>query len=350
MAVNRFIIILMLFLDMVRRHRTVIFRLAAALAAALVVGSALFHVIEGPRQGHINFFQSFWSVFFTMISGDFVEVKPVSAAGRILVTVLIFFGIGFVSVVTASIASALVIDKIKEGQGLKTLRLRGHILICGWNNGGPIILKELRTAGVDEHIVVVADLDDNPAPDDDRVHFVKGDCTEDEVLKRADTPHAATAIVLADASGDRSYQAADARTILAVLTIETMNPSCYTCVELVQQKNRPYLERAHADEIIISGEFGGKVLANAAINHGLSHVVGDLLNSGEGAEFYKTPLPPPLEGRTFEDALTHFRFVARAIPVAVMREGRAVVNPEVGYRLLAGDELVVIAQERPRLV
>lgn len=340
----------MLFWDMVRRHRGVIFRLAVALLTALIIGSVLFHAVEGHRQGHLNFFQSFWSVFFTMISGDFVEVKPVSAAGRILVTVLIFFGIGFVSVVTASIASALVIDKIKEGQGLKTLRLRGHMLICGWNKGGPIILSELRAAGVNKHIVVVADLEDNPAPGDERVHFVKGDCTEDEVLLRADAPHAETAIVLADASGERSYQAADARTILTVLTLETLNPSCYTCAELVQQKNRPHLERAHADEIIVSGEFGGKVLANAAVYHGLSRVVGELLSSNEGAEFYTIPLPAVLTGKTFDDAVAHLRAVARAIPVAVARGGRTHVNPEVGFILAAGDELVVIAQDAPRLV
>jgi len=348
---EKIIIILALLRDAISRYRHVILRLAVALIVALALGSALFYTVEKPRHEGVNFFQTIWSVFFTMVSGDFVEIKPTTAAGRLLVTLLIFFGIGFVSVVTATIASALVVDKIKEGKGMKALRLRNHFLICGWNAAAPTVLASLRAAKPGKHVVIIANLAECPEADaDEKVHFICGDCTEEGVLRRAAAAYADTALVLADYSGGRGRAGdLDARTILAVLTLETINRNIYTCAELINPKNRVHLERVHADEVVISGEYAGKVLATAAVAHGISAVVNDLLTVGEGAEFYKIPVPAALAGVTFDDALGYFREKCHALPVAVMRGGEAVVNPAVGFALAAGDELFVIATEEPRL-
>jgi len=344
----RILIALTILGEAIKRHRRPIMRLALALFVALLGGSFLFYAIEGPRQGGLGFYEAAWSVFFTMVSGDFVDIKPTTALGRLLVTVLIFFGIGLVSIVTATIASALVIDKIKEGQGMKALHFRGHVVICGWNPGGPTIVREIRAADKKRIIVIAADLEDNPMGiSDEHVYFVRGDCTEQAVLQRAGVASAGTVVALADCSGCYDYENADARTILTVLTVETMNPAVYTCAELIQPKNRVHLERVHASEVVVSGEYGGKVLAATALNHGLSFVIGDLLTPGKGAEFYKIPLPPALVANDFEVVSTYFRQRHRAIPVAVMRKGEAIVNPEVGFQTELGDELVVIASEIP---
>ena len=348
---NRLIILVLLLGDAIKRYRRVILRLALGILVALVVGTSLFYVIEGPRHAGVGFFQTFWSVFFTMISGDFVEVKPATAAGRILVTLLIFFGIGVVSVVTATIASGLVIDKIKEGKGMRSLRLRRHTVICGWNDGAPVLIAELRAAAPRKDVVVVAELEENQLADADaRVHFVCGDCTEEPVLARADAAYAADAVVLADRSGGRGRDAdADARTILTVMTLKALNPALYVCAELVHDKNRPHLERVRADEVVVSGEYGGKVLATAALQHGLSRVVDDLLSADAGAEFYRVPVPAAARGADFDAASLYLRRNHRAIPVAVFRGGEAIVDPEVGFKLAEGDELAVIALEPPKV-
>jgi voltage-gated potassium channel len=317
---------------------------------ALAVGTVAFYVIEGPRQAGVGFVEWFWSTFFTMISGDFVEVKPTTAAGKVIVTVLIFFGIGFVSIVTASIASALVVEKLEAGRGMKKLHLRDHVVICGWNSGARTVLDELATAANGRALAVVAELEEDPTTAYEKnVHFVRGDCTEEEVLRRAAVPRAHTAIVLADTSGGRAHEDADARTILTVLTVETLNRDVYTCAELVHRKNRLHLERVHVDEVVVSGEYGGKILAHSALYHGVSQVLADLLTSGEGSELYRVPVPAELRDRDFEAALDYFRARHRAVAVAVMRGERAHVNPEVGFALSDGDELVVIALDEPKI-
>jgi voltage-gated potassium channel len=347
---HKIVIVFLLVRDSIKRYRGLIVRLLAAFVGALVLGTFAFYWLEGPRQGGVGYLEWFWSTFFTMISGDFVEVKPVSAAGKILVTVLVFFGIGFVSIVTACIASALVVEKLEAGRGMKKLHLRDHILVCGWNAGARTVVEELVAAANGRDVVIIADSEDCPLPDADRkVHFVRGDCTDEEVLKRADAPHAHTAIALADTSGGRTYDDADARTILTVLTVETLNRDVYTCAELVQRKNRVHLERVHVDEVVVSGEYGGKILAHAAVYHGMSRVLSDLLTTGEGSEFYRVPVPAEVAAKDFEAALDYFRARHRAIVVAVMRGDRAHVNPDVGFPLEAGDEVAVIALDEPKI-
>jgi voltage-gated potassium channel len=348
---HKIVIAFLLIRDSMTRYRGLILRLSLAFVGALVLGTFAFYWLEGSRQGGVGYLEWFWSTFFTMISGDFVEVKPTTAAGKVLVTVLIFFGIGFVSIVTASIASALVVEKLEAGRGMKKLHLRDHILICGWNPGARTILGELETAANGRDLVVVADLEEDPTTAYGKtVHFVRGDCTDEEVLKRANAPHAHTAIVLADTSGGRTYDQADARTILTVLTVETLNRDVYTCAELVHNKNRAHLERVHVDEVVVSGEYGGKILAHSALYHGISQVLSELLaTTEESSEFYRVPVPAELGGKDFEAALEYFRARHHAVVVAVMRGGKAHVNPEVGLRLEAGDELVVIALDEPQL-
>jgi voltage-gated potassium channel len=347
---HQIVVVFLILRDTVKRYKGLIFRLLAAFLGALAVGTVAFYFIEGPRQEGVGFVEWFWSTFFTMISGDFVEVKPTTAAGKALVTVLIFFGIGFVSIVTASIASALVVEKLEAGRGMKKLHLRDHIVICGWNPGARTILGELENAANGRELVVVADLEEDPASAYGKaVHFVRGDCTDEEVLHRAAVSRAHTAIVLADTSGGRTYEQADARTILTVLTVETLNRDVYTCAELVNRKNRVHLERVHVDEVVVSGEYGGKILAHSALYHGISRVLSELLaTTDESSEFYRVRVPAEVRGLDFEAALDYFRQKHRAIVIAVMRGEKSFVNPEVGFPLEEGDELAVIALDEPK--
>ncbi len=332
------------------RHRRIVVRLTAIGVVAMVIGTVLFHIIENPAHDEsVSWWESFWSVFFTVISADFVDVTPSTALGRVLITMLVLFGIGFVGLVTASIASILVVDELRVGKGMKRVKLKDHIVVCGWNYNAEAILREIFAAsrGI-PHVVVVADLEESPLQDEDFFfHYVRGDITEEVTLKRASIEEARTAIVLADTSGGRPYDEADSRTILAVLTIETLNRDVYTCAELVHAKNSVHLERVNVDEIILSGEYGGKMLAHAAMSHGISRVVSILLTADEGNEMYKIPVPKSFVDRSFDDLLVYLRKEHRALPFAVIRGREEVVNPPPDFIVRSDDAVVVIAEDRP---
>ncbi|MGQ9706981.1 MAG: potassium channel family protein [bacterium] len=319
----------------------------------ILLASTLFYIVEKPKDPDITLWSAIWSAFFTMVSADFVEAKPVTFLGKIIVTFLIFFGIAFVSAITATFATVMVINKMKEGKGMKTLRLKNHLVICGWNNKARSIVEEIINLMGDntKPIVIIADLDENPMLDVEykEIYFVKGNPSNDNALIRAGIKNADTAVVISDTSGGKKYDDADARTILTVLTIETLNSAVYSCAEILDSSNIKHLEYANVDEFIISGDFTTKMIASAALSHGISEVISQLITAGEGNEIYRCPMPDELVGKRFDASFVFLREKFRAIPLGVIREGKPLLNPETDFTFAKGDDLVVIAYSMPEM-
>ena len=66
----------------------------------------------------------------------------------------------------------------------------------------------------------------------------------------------------------------------------------------MKSENRQHFERTHADELVVSAELTGALLAASARTHGLTAVIADLLTHPEGQELYRIPVPPELVGQT----------------------------------------------------
>src|SRR6185503_3686583 len=152
-----------------------------------------------------------------------------------------------------------------EIDDMDRFQLTDHLVICGWNSSVPLIIDELQVA--------------QDAP---RVFFVGGDYTRPEVLDQARIQHARRAIIVADATKPRSDQDRDARTVLAALMIERMNPKIISCAELLNRQNEAHLRVVGIDEVITTSEAGGQHLAMAAMQPGLATVVSELLTSKRG--------------------------------------------------------------------
>jgi voltage-gated potassium channel len=228
--------------------------------------------------------------------------------------------------------------------------LKNHIVICGWSSKAGEIIREIR--GRDEEgkrapIVVLAPLPASPTKDE-LTTFIAGDPTLTRDLERAGIDQAQVAIVLAD----NSYPGIDAeemdsRTLITVLAIESLNPSCYTCVEVIHSDNREHFNRTKADELVVSAHLTGALLAHSAMARGLSRIVDDLLTYPEGDEFYWVEVPAAWAGTAFQDAMTRLKQGFDCLPLAVSRDGGYTTNPKADYVLATGDRLLVLAKQEP---
>ena len=54
------------------------------------------------------------------------------------------FGIGILGMFTATIASAFVETKLKEGKGMNNIKAKDHFIVCGWSYKTKEIIAELR--------------------------------------------------------------------------------------------------------------------------------------------------------------------------------------------------------------
>jgi len=237
--------------------------------------------------------------------------------------------------------------------------LRDHIIICGWNRSGKNMLAELAKSPelFENGLVMVAEFDEEPdlseyAIDPDKIFIVHDDYTQLSVLKQCGGEHADIALLLADRTKERGSQDTDARTVLAAIAIERMNPNIFSSVELLNRENGAHLKVMGVEEIVVGDEYAGTLIAMGLRNRGISVLIDELM-SIEGNGFFKAPIPQSLVGATIIDVSTRLRDDHNAILVAVeTRDGQArqvVVNPDSELKLKTGDLIFVISEHSPRL-
>lgn len=331
-------------------------------AAALIRREQIFKVLAivfvvtlGGSLGYIyfeediNFPDALWWSVVTLTTVGYGDISPATPGGRIVGITIMIAGIGFLGILTANIASILVERRFLKNKGMKGTHVKNHIVICGWNFRGHKIVEELRADPKcrTTALVILADIPEKPI-DDPEVYFINGE-VEPDTLQKANIDRAQAVIVLSDDKLD-AY-AKDAKTVLNTLTIESVNPDVYTCVELMEEKNVQHCQRAHADEIIVVGELSTNLLVQAALDHGLTRMISELVSKRFGEDLYKVKLPPRLVGRTFLEVMCELKESHEILCIGIEdKTGKKfIANPKKNYSFDEDDRLIVVAAERPNL-
>lgn len=298
-------------------------------------------------EPQLSLADSLWWSIVTMTTVGYGDIAPTTVAGRAIAVVNMVIGIGILAALSATLASILVNRKLKEELGMSAYDVANHMILCEWNHRAAVILRELRSDRKtwQSPIVLIAALERKPV-DDDNLFFVRGQVS-DETLKQANLAQASTVIILGDDHLDDT--ARDAKVVLSTLTVESLNPNAYTIVELVDQAHVITCQRARANEIIVSSDLSSKLISQAALNHGITKVVSEMLSFQVGQQLYKIPMPKSRVGCSFVEVLTYMKHTYQSLVVAVQKgtEGEVVSNPPADYPLEAGDYLIVLAQDHP---
>ncbi|MCI5193581.1 MAG: cag pathogenicity island protein Cag26 [Candidatus Electrothrix sp. AU1_5] len=297
-------------------------------------------------EPNVSFANGIWWSIVTLTTVGYGDISPETAAGRMLAVLVMFFGIGLLGMLSAGLATMLISRKIRENKGMSPSVVEDHIIICEWNYRAKAILKELRADAQTKKkpIVLVADIEEIPV-DDPHLFFIRGVVCE-ETLEKANLKKAETIIVLGDDATETT--ARDAKVVLTTLTVESINPDVYSVVELVDKKNEPHCRRANADEIIIGSDLSSHLIASAALDHGISRVVIELLSNRYGNELYSMPVPANMVGKDFLDIFVTMKKRQNIIVIGVQkRDTEAFLpNPDADYLVTEDDLLLVISQDR----
>lgn len=321
------------------------------LVMTILLGTGALVLFEEKTQTS----EAFWFSLYSLFAGEPIPERPATVGGRIVSVFVMFMGMTIFAMFTGTI-SAFMVERLRtKGRNVDWEHISDHVIICGWNTKAEIIIQEYQASHVSDETPIVAICQwDHEAPTvppsmQSRVVFLHDDFTRVSALERAGIHRASTCIILADTAGGRSEQDADARTILAALTVEKLNPAVYTCAEINHREYGSHLKMGHVNDYVVSSEYSAYFLAQAAMNQGMMGLFTELLTYQHGNQFYRLQVPAAWVGRAFDDVFLEIKKSHQAILVAVYPDkGPVVVNPN-DYQFQQGDDAVLIADREIRL-
>ncbi len=315
------------------KRRRVIWRSLALGVAVLGVGTAGYMAIEG--QSALN---AFYMTTITVTTVGFREAFPLSPAGQAFTILLAFGGIGVILLIATEFARTMLDTDIRRMIGIRRdltmiKKLSNHIVVLGYGRMGQAVIEVLRARRV-PFAVVELDPDRCHELEEEHGPVVRGDATQEEVLRAVGVARASTLITcLAD----------DARNVYAILLAKQINPDITVIARAVEDGAEERLRLAGADRVLNPYKVGGTRLAITALKPTVTDFVdASLSGSSIELELAEVVVHPSsdLAGKTLAGAGVRQRF--GIIVVALKRGDKSTFNPGPDELIEAGDVLVAL--------
>ena len=297
------------------------------------MGTVGYMVIE--EQSPLN---AFYMTTITVTTVGFREAFPLSPAGQAFTILLAFGGVGVILLIASEFARAMLDTDIRRMIGIRRdltmiKKLSSHIAVLGYGRMGQAVVEVLRERGV---AFAVVDLDPERCHELEEEHcpVVRGDATQEEVLRAVGLARASTLITcLAD----------DAHNVYAILLAKQLNPDITVIARAVEDGAEDRLRLAGADRVLNPYKVGGTRLAITALKPTVTDFIdASLSGSSMELELAEVIVHPSsdLAGKTLAGAGVRQRF--GIIVVALKRGEKSTFNPGPDERIEAGDVLVAL--------
>jgi voltage-gated potassium channel len=289
------------------------------------------------------FLDAFYQIVITVASVGFMEVHPLSSAGRVFTIFVIFIGMGTVVYVLGTVTAFVVEGELtnilrRRRMDRKIRDLQDHYIVCGVSRAGRHVVRELEK---NRRPLVVVEKDPERlkllAGGGDLLS-VTGDATSEEVLLEAG---------LARASGLVTTLPQDQDNLFVVLTARRLNPRLRIVSLAVEESSEGKLRDVGADGVVSSFRIGGMRLASELIRPAVVSFL-DLMLRREDATIRVEEATIGEGSAWVGRALGDVNVPAHADVVVVgmkkASSGDLVFNPRPGTVLAAGDTIVMIAE------
>ena len=256
----------------------------------------------------------FWWAIVTMTTVGYGDFSPETPEGRVFAVFIMFAGITLVSLLTASISSIFVAQKIREGKGLEKLNISDHIVLCGWNSNTGNLMNSIQKLNQEKHLdlVLVNELSEEEVNQIKsrftklNILFVSGDYTQEETLLKASVTTSNTVIIIPNNINNEDGLH-DEKTIFATLTIKSIDSSIRVVAYLLERENLTHIKRAEADEVVISDDFSLNILASHVVDPGVPQLSNHLVNADSSSRFVRKQIPSNFVGKQYGDLFDYFR-------------------------------------------
>ncbi|MFC3712451.1 potassium channel family protein [Sphingoaurantiacus capsulatus] len=287
-------------------------------------------------DGHISFLDVIYFTMITVTTVGYGDIVPVTTSARLFDTLVVTPIRIFVWLIFLGTAYSFVFRRTWERYRTRMIekKLSGHIIVCGFGNGGSATVAELLRKGYDPAKIVVVD------PSEERVTVaieacgvmaLKGDATRDATLNAVGIDRAASVII----SPGR-----DDTTALIVLTARKLGRKAHISASVRNEENEDVVRQAGADTVVNPVNFGGHLLAQSIAGGHAVDYIQDLSMAGGSVEIHERPVGADEVGRPLAD-------IATGLGLRILRDGGSHGFWEVAAsKLQPGDIIVEVVPVR----
>jgi voltage-gated potassium channel len=305
--------------------RNSFFQVGAGILLTMLLGGIILQWLEPGEISKDD--NPYWWAIVTMTTVGYGDFSPATPAGRFFAVIIMFIGISLVSLLTASISSIFVAQKIREGKGLEQLNLNNHLILCGWNPNGGRILDSIQhlSNGKKKELVLINEMNEEDVTQlknryqQLNINFVSGDFTQEEILNKANIFEANTVIVIPNTTGSE-VATYDEKTIFATLTIKSMDPNIRVVAYLLDRENLTHIKRANADEVVVGDDFSAHILASHVVDPGIPQIANQLIESNSNSRFKRINIPSEFIGKPYSELFDYFRKLDGSLLIGVFAE------------------------------
>jgi voltage-gated potassium channel len=316
------------------------------IALLLVLSAFMVWLFERHSDGGLaigSFWDGIWWAIVTIATVGYGDKVPLTQQGRVVGIMLIVVGFSLLSVFTGLIASLFVEDRMKGARGLKQIRTHDHIVVCGWNRTAEFLLKAMTEKKM--HDVEICVVMNRPAEFFEELEsrypnlqlkFVRGEASQEEVIKRASVNTAAQVFILPDQNLE--VQSADDRSIIITNAIQYLVAKDRITVQLHNTENKQLLYRLGITNVIVYDDIGGYILANNVAESNSIKLLSQLVKDPK-VQLFTCPIDDSFFGRPFGDLYDHVYTEKRQLVLGLMTR-----EPELQLESIFTDNTSAIDQ------
>jgi voltage-gated potassium channel len=318
------------------RFRKRFILIVSALLVTQLGGTLGFILIE-----HYPVFDAFYMTLITISTVGYAEVHPLSYAGRIFNSFLIFFGVTVMLLAVGGMTQAIIELELNQYFGKRRTKkmidhLKDHYIVCGFGRVGRGAAVELQRASAKFLVVDRSE---------DKVEWamklgmlaVLADATDDVTLREAGVLRAKGLIATLQSDADNLF---------VILSAKALKPSLLVSARIASEQSEKKMRLAGADYVFAPYDMTGNRMAQVMLKPHVSQFIDFTtkdIGLDVGIEQVRVSATCEFASKTLQQM--QIRRDLGVIVLAIRKtDGRMLFNPPAEAEIEGGDFLIAMGE------